>query len=91
MLNIGILALRRDLPVSALGIGRSPTPPTPRFVADKTMEVYRALPNKAIYLSAPASGGNDVSGYRTGFEQQLHVYFEYQGDTAPTAASRTTN
>src|SRR5579859_3562133 len=72
MLNVGILAL-----------GRSAYASNASAVADKTMEVYRALENKAIYLSAPAGGGNDVSGYPNGIPNSTSTgYSNYQGDTA---------
>jgi len=66
MLNVGILALVATFQSGALAIGRSAYNSNASSVADKTMEVYRALENKAIYLNAPVGGGADVSGYPNG-------------------------
>jgi type II secretory pathway pseudopilin PulG len=83
MLNVGILALVATFQSGALAIGRSAYASNATVVADKTMEVYRALQNKAIYLSAPASGGNDVSGYPNGIPNSTSTWYaKYQGDTA---------
>jgi type II secretory pathway pseudopilin PulG len=84
MLNVGILALVATFQSGALAIGRSAYTSNATAVADKTMEVYRALENKAIYLSAPAgSGGSDVSGYPNGIPNSTSTWYsKYQGDTA---------
>jgi type II secretory pathway pseudopilin PulG len=83
MLNVGILALVATFQSGALAIGRSAYTSNASAVADKTMEVYRALQNKAIYLSAPASGGSDVSGYPNGIPNYTSAWYsKYQGDTA---------
>jgi type II secretory pathway pseudopilin PulG len=83
MLNVGILALVATFQSGALAIGRSAYSSNATVVADKTMEVYRALQNKAIYLSAPASGGGDVSGYPNGIPNSTSTWYtNYQGDTA---------
>jgi type II secretory pathway pseudopilin PulG len=83
MLNVGILALVATFQSGALAIGRSAYASNASVVADKTMEVYRALQNKAIYLSAPASGGGDVSGYPNGIPNSTSTWYtKYQGDTA---------
>jgi type II secretory pathway pseudopilin PulG len=83
MLNVGILALVATFQSGALAIGRSAYASNASAVADKTMEVYRALENKAIYLSAPAGGGSDVSGYPNGIPNSTSTWYsEYQGDTA---------
>jgi type II secretory pathway pseudopilin PulG len=83
MLNVGILALVATFQSGALAIGRSAYSSNATVVADKTMEVYRALQNKAIYLSAPASGGSDVSGYPNGIPNSTSTWYtKYQGDTA---------
>ena len=66
MLNIGILALVATFQSGALAISRSAYVSNATAVADKTMEVYRGLENKAIYLCAPSGGGADVSGYPNG-------------------------
>jgi type II secretory pathway pseudopilin PulG len=82
MLNVGILALVATFQSGALAIGRSAYSSNAAVVADKTMEVYRALQNKAIYLSAPASGGGDVSGYPNGIPNSTSTWYtKYQGDT----------
>ena len=83
MLNVGILALVATFQSGALAIGRSAYSSNATVVADKTLEVYRALENKAIYLSAPASGGSDVSGYPNGIPNSTSTWYsKYQGDTA---------
>jgi type II secretory pathway pseudopilin PulG len=82
MLNVGILALVATFQSGALAIGRSAYSSNATVVADKTMEVYRALQNKAIYLSAPAGGGADVSGYPNGIPNNTSTWYtKYQGDT----------
>jgi Tfp pilus assembly protein PilE len=82
MLNVGILALVATFQSGALAIGRSAYSSNATVVADKTMEVYRALQNKAIYLSTTNSG-NDVSGYPTGIPNSTSTWYtKYQGDTA---------
>jgi type II secretory pathway pseudopilin PulG len=83
MLNVGILALVATFQSGALAIGRSAYASNASAVADKTMEVYRALENKAIYLSAPAGGGSDVAGYPNGIPNSTSTWYsKYQGDTA---------
>jgi type II secretory pathway pseudopilin PulG len=82
MLNVGILALVATFQSGALAIGRTAYSSNATVVADKTMEVYRALQNKAIYLSAPAGGGADVSGYPNGIPNSTSTWYtKYQGDT----------
>jgi type II secretory pathway pseudopilin PulG len=83
MLNIGIFALVATFQQGALAIGRSAATSNGTAVADKTMEVFRALQNKAIYLSAPAGGGGDVSGLPNGIPKSTSAWYAaYQGDTA---------
>src|ERR1700692_2631596 len=83
MLNVGILALVATFQSGALAIGRSAYSSNATVVADKTMEVYRALQNKAIYLNAPAGGGSDVSGYPNGIPNSTSSWYtKYQSDTA---------
>ena len=87
MLNVGILALVATFQSGALAIGRSAYASNASAVADKTMEVYRAVENKAIYLSAPAGGGGDVSGYPNGIPNSTSTWYsKYQGDTAAYGA-----
>lgn len=82
MLNVGILALVATFQSGALAISRSAYTSNASAVADKTMEVYRSLENKAIYLSAPSGGGNDVSGYPNGIPNSTSTWYsKYQGDT----------
>jgi type II secretory pathway pseudopilin PulG len=86
MLNVGILALVATFQSGALAISRSAYASNASAVADKTMEVYRALENKSIYLSAPAGGGGDVSGYPNGIPNSTSTWYtKYQGDTAAYA------
>jgi type II secretory pathway pseudopilin PulG len=83
MLNVGILALVATFQSGALAIGRSAYASNATVVADKTMEVYRALKSSAVYLSAPVSGGGDVSGYPNGIPNSTSTWYsKYQGDTA---------
>jgi Tfp pilus assembly protein PilV len=86
VLNVGILALVATFQSGALAIGRSAYNSNASAVADKTMEVYRALENKAIYLTAPAGGGSDVSGYPNGIPNSTSTWYaNYQSDTAAYA------
>ena len=83
MLNIGILALAATFQSGALAIQRSSSVSNGTAVADKAMEAYRGLQNKAIYLNAPAGGGNDVSGLPNGIPNSTSTWYSmYQGDTA---------
>jgi type II secretory pathway pseudopilin PulG len=83
MLNVGIFALMGTFQTGALAITRSATTSNGTAVADKVLEVYRGLQNKAIYLNAPTSGGSDVSGYPNGIPNSTSSWYaRYQGDTA---------
>jgi type II secretory pathway pseudopilin PulG len=83
MLNVGIFALMGTFSAGAVAITRSATTSNGTAVADKVLEVYRGLQNKAIYLNAPSGGGNDVSGYPNGIPNSTSAwYVRYQGDTA---------
>jgi Tfp pilus assembly protein PilV len=83
MLNVGILALVATFQTGAIAIGRSAYSSNATAVADKTMEVYRALQNQAIYLNAPAGGGSDVAGYPNGIPKSTSTWYtKYQVDTA---------
>jgi Tfp pilus assembly protein PilV len=98
VLNIGILALVATFQAGALAISRSAATSNGTAVADKVMEVYRSMPNAAIYLKNPASGGSDVGGWPNGIPNSTSTWFAaYRGDTssynglyfdysAPTAA-----
>jgi type II secretory pathway pseudopilin PulG len=82
MLNVGILALVATFQSGALAIGRSAYASNAAVVADKTMEVYRALRNQGIYLST-VGGGADSSGYPVGIPNSGSAWYsKYQGDTA---------
>ena len=88
MLNVGILALVATFQSGALAIGRSAYASNGTAVADKTMEVYRALENKAIYLSAPAGGGSDVSGYPNGIPNSTSTWYStYQATRRPNSGT----
>jgi type II secretory pathway pseudopilin PulG len=83
VLNVGILALVATFQSGALAISRSAAVSNGTAVADKTMEVFRALQNKAIYLSAPSGGGADASGYPNGIPNSTSTWYaKYSGDTA---------
>jgi type II secretory pathway pseudopilin PulG len=83
MLNVGIFALLGTFQAGAAAITRSAVTSNGTAVADKVLEVYRGLQNKAIYLNAPASGGSDVSGYPNGIPNSTSTWYaRYQGDTA---------
>jgi len=83
MLNIGILALVATFTSGTVAISRSAAVSNGNAVADKTMEVFRALQNKAIYLNAPSGGGGDVSGLPNGIPSSSSTWYSrYQGDTA---------
>jgi type II secretory pathway pseudopilin PulG len=83
MLNIGILALAATFQSGALAIQRSAAVSNANAVADKAMEVYRSLQNKAIYLNAPSGGGGDVSGLPNGIPNSGSTWYAtYSGDTA---------
>lgn len=83
MLNIGILALVATFQSGALAIQRSAKISNGTAVADKAMEVYRALQNKAIYLNAPSGGGGDVAGLPNGIPNSTSTWYAtYSSDTA---------
>jgi Tfp pilus assembly protein PilV len=83
VLNVGIFALIAAFQSGTLAVGRSAQTSSATVVADKTMEVFRALQNKAIYLNAPASGGNDVSGYPNGIPNSSSTWYtKYIADSA---------
>jgi type II secretory pathway pseudopilin PulG len=82
MLNVGILALVATFQSGALALQRSASISNGTAVADKAMEAYRGLQNKAIYLNAPAGGGNDVSGLPNGIPNSTSTWYAtYYGDT----------
>jgi Tfp pilus assembly protein PilV len=83
VLNIGILALVATFQAGALAISRSAATSNGTAVADKVMEIYRSMPNAAIYLKNPASGGSDSGGWPNGIPNSTSVWYSaYQGDTA---------
>jgi type II secretory pathway pseudopilin PulG len=59
MLNVAIFALIATFQSGSLSLRRAAVASNGAAVADKVMEQYRGFENKAIYLSAPAGGGND--------------------------------
>jgi type II secretory pathway pseudopilin PulG len=88
MLNIGILSLVAAFQSGALALERSASAANATAVADKTMEVYRGLENKAIFLCAPttsddatapclpsSSGGNDVGGWPNGIPNSTSQWY----------------
>ena len=82
VLNVGIFALIAAFQSGTLAVSRSAKTSSASAVADKTMEVYRGLENKAIYLSAPSGGGGDVSGYPNGIPASTSTWYtKYQSDT----------
>jgi Tfp pilus assembly protein PilV len=83
VLNIGILALVATFQAGALAINSSAATSNGTAVADKVMEVYRSMPNAAIYLKNPASGGSDSGGWPNGIPNSTSTWYSaYQGDTA---------
>lgn len=83
LLNIGIFALVATFQSGAVALNRSASASNATAVADKVMEVYRGLENKAIYLSAPNGGGNDVSGYPVDIPNSTSTWYAaYQSDSA---------
>jgi Tfp pilus assembly protein PilV len=83
VLNIGILALVATFQAGALAISTSAATSNGTAVADKVMEVYRSMPNAAIYLNNPASGGSDTGGWPNGIPNSTSTWYSaYQGDTA---------
>jgi Tfp pilus assembly protein PilV len=88
VLNVGILALVATFQSGAVSMNRSEYTANGTAVADKTMEVYRALKNAAIYLSAPVGGGSDVSGYPNGIPKSTSTWYtNYHADTAAYAGA----
>ena len=87
VLNVGILALVATFQSGALALERSAVTSNGTAVADKAMEAYRGMQNKAIYLNAPAGGGNDVSGMPNGIPNSTSSWYStYEGD-APAYGS----
>lgn len=84
VLNVGIFALIAAFQSGTLAVTRSAGVSNATVVADKTMEVFRALKNSAIYLNAPTSnGGNDVSGYPNGIPNSTSSWYaKYHADSA---------
>jgi type II secretory pathway pseudopilin PulG len=83
MLNVGIFALMGTFQAGAAAITRSAVTSNGTAVADKVLEVYRGMQNKAIYLNAPSGGGADVSGLPNGIPNSTSSWYaRYQGDTA---------
>jgi Tfp pilus assembly protein PilV len=82
VLNVGIFALIAAFQSGTLAVTRSARTSAATAVADKTMEVFRGLENKAIYLST-TGGGSDVSGYPAGIPNSTSAWYsKYHADTA---------
>src|SRR3954447_12697228 len=88
MLNVGILALVATFQSGSLALGRSASSANGTAVADKTMEIYRALQNKAIYLYASAGAGStDTAGIPDGIPSSGSAWYtKYHNDTAAYSA-----
>ena len=84
VLNIGIFALIATFQSGSMALRRAALVSNGSAVGDKVMETYRGLQNKAIFLSAPAGGGNDVSGMPNGIPNSTSTY-------APIPASSAAN
>jgi type II secretory pathway pseudopilin PulG len=84
LLNVGLFALMSSFLSAGVSAQRASTNSNGNAVADKVMEVYRGLENKAIYLKAPASsGGSDVLGWPNGIPNSTSSYYAaYQKDAA---------
>jgi Tfp pilus assembly protein PilV len=83
VLNVGIFALIAAFQSGTLAVSRSASTSSATVVADKTMEVFRALQNRAIYLDAPSGGGSDVSGYPNGIPNSTSSWYsKYTTDSA---------
>jgi type II secretory pathway pseudopilin PulG len=83
VLNVGILALVATFQSGASSLQQSAATANGTAVADKVMEVYRTLQNKAIYLNAPTGGGADVSGWPNGIPNSTSSWYaRYSSDTA---------
>jgi type II secretory pathway pseudopilin PulG len=81
MLNIGILALVATFQSGALSLQRSASLANGTAVADRVMEVYRLMQNKAIYLET-TGGGTDASGWPQGIPNSTSSWYAlYSGDT----------
>jgi hypothetical protein len=92
MLNIGILALVAAFNEGAMALGRSAAVSSGTTVADKMMEVYRGLENKAIYLNAPSGGGSDnVSGLPNGIPNGTSTWYAaYSGNASAYSSTAGT-
>src|SRR5579862_843372 len=88
ILNIAILALVGSFNAGALALDRSAAISNGSTVADKVMEVYRDLPNDAIYLAAGTTpscntGGSDSGGWPAGIPNSSSVWYsQYTGNVA---------
>ncbi len=75
MLNIGIFALIATFQSGSMALRRAALASNAAAVGDKVMETYRGLQNQAIYLNAPAGGGNDVSGMPNGIPNSTSTWY----------------
>jgi type II secretory pathway pseudopilin PulG len=84
VLNVGLFALMSSFLSAGAAAQRASTMSNANAVADKVMEVYRGLENKAIYLNAPTvNGGSDVLGRPNGIPNSTSSFAAaYQSDSA---------
>jgi type II secretory pathway pseudopilin PulG len=83
VLNVGIFALMSVFISAGVAAQRAATTSNGSAVADKVLEVYRGLENKAIYLNAPAGAGNDVLGWPNGIPNNTSAFSAaYRADSA---------
>ena len=83
VLNVGIFALMSTFLSAGVTAQRAARISNGNAIADKVMEVYRGLENKAIYLNAPAvSGGSDALGWPNGIPNSTSAYYAaYHADS----------
>jgi type II secretory pathway pseudopilin PulG len=83
VLNVGIFALMGSFLSAGVAAQRAATATNANAVADKVMEVYHGLENKAIYLNAPAGAGSDVLGWPNGIPNDTSAFSAaYRADSA---------
>jgi type II secretory pathway pseudopilin PulG len=88
VLNIGIFAMMATFQSGAMALRRAAVASNASAVADKVMETYRGLQNKAIYLNAPAGGGNDVAGMPNGIPNATSTWYtSYSANTSAYSAT----
>ncbi|HWX10222.1 MAG TPA: hypothetical protein VNY33_09595 [Gaiellaceae bacterium] len=75
MLNVAIFALIATFQSGSMSLRRSAVASNAAAVGDKVMEQYRGFENKAIFLSAPVGGGNDVAGMPNGIPNATSTWY----------------